>query len=71
MKTSAYLTLLSLAAAAHLATTAAAADSFRPGQPWLDDKGVHINAHGGGIMHHAGVYYCSPQTPPEIKTPIS
>ncbi len=24
---------------------------------WPDDKGMHINAHGGGILHHEGVYY--------------
>ena len=31
--------------------------SFRPGQLWPDNQGVHINAHGGGILFHAGVYY--------------
>lgn len=31
--------------------------SFRPGELWPDDKGVHINAHGGGILLHKGVYY--------------
>ncbi|MBW8780621.1 MAG: family 43 glycosylhydrolase [Verrucomicrobia bacterium] len=30
---------------------------FRPGELWLDDRGVHINAHGGGIIAHDGVYY--------------
>lgn len=30
---------------------------FMPGAFWLDDKGVHINAHGGGILQHGGVYY--------------
>ena len=24
--------------------------SFYPGQYWLDNNGVHINAHGGGIL---------------------
>ena len=32
-------------------------DSFTPGGLWLDDKGVHINAHGGGILYDHGVYY--------------
>ncbi len=32
-------------------------NSFRPGEPWPDDKQVHINAHGGGVLFHAGVYY--------------
>jgi hypothetical protein len=31
--------------------------AFRPGQPWPDSSGVPINAHGGGILHHDGVYY--------------
>lgn len=28
-----------------------------PGQEWPDDKGVHINAHSGGILFFNGVYY--------------
>lgn len=32
-------------------------DTFRPGAVWPDDQGRHINAHGGGILHHGGVYY--------------
>lgn len=32
-------------------------DSFIPGAIWPDDKGVHINAHGGGILFHNGTYY--------------
>jgi len=31
--------------------------SFRPGEIWEDTDGVHINAHGGGILYHQGVYY--------------
>ena len=31
--------------------------SFKPGQLWPDDKGVHIDAHGGGILLQGGVYY--------------
>ncbi|MFN2108426.1 MAG: glycoside hydrolase family 43 protein, partial [Anaerolineae bacterium] len=30
---------------------------FTPGALWPDDKGVHINAHGGGFLYHEGVYY--------------
>jgi hypothetical protein len=30
---------------------------FRPGQIWSDTTGLPINAHGGGILFHAGVYY--------------
>ena len=32
-------------------------NSFRPGALWPDNHGVHINAHGGGILCHEGVYY--------------
>ena len=31
--------------------------AFQPGALWLDDNGVHINAHGGGILYHEGKYY--------------
>ena len=31
--------------------------SFRPGELWPDNNGVHINAHGGGILLHQGLYY--------------
>jgi alpha-galactosidase len=31
--------------------------SFRPGELWPDDNGVHINAHGGGVLYHGGTYY--------------
>ena len=27
------------------------------GEIWLDDQGVHINAHGGGMLYHEGTYY--------------
>lgn len=30
---------------------------FRPGELWPDNHGVHINAHGGGVLFHAGAYY--------------
>jgi hypothetical protein len=49
--------ILSAALALLAAGASAAEQAFRPGQLWLDDKGVHINAHGGGIVLHAGTYY--------------
>ena len=52
-KTRVFLAAALLGAACH----AGPADAFRPGALWLDDKGVHINAHGGGILEHDGVYY--------------
>ena len=34
-----------------------AAREFRPGLLWVDNKGVAINAHGGGILFHQDRYY--------------
>ena len=31
--------------------------AIKPGEVWKDDRGVHINAHGGGILFFKGVYY--------------
>jgi hypothetical protein len=31
--------------------------SFRPGEIWPDNNGVHINAHGGGILFHNETYF--------------
>ena len=31
--------------------------SFEPGKVWLDDQGVPINAHGGGILYYGNTYY--------------
>ena len=31
--------------------------SLRNGELWPDDKGQHINAHGGGILKHGDTYY--------------
>jgi len=28
-----------------------------PGMVWQDNNGKHINAHGGGVLHHQGKYY--------------
>lgn len=30
---------------------------FKPGEIWGDDRGVHINAHGGGVLTANGKYY--------------
>src|SRR5277367_7036281 len=32
-------------------------NAFTPGEIWPDDHGVHINAHGGGILFHENRYY--------------
>jgi hypothetical protein len=31
--------------------------TIKPGEIWPDNNGVHINAHGGGILFHNGKYY--------------
>jgi hypothetical protein len=36
---------------------AAAAPVINPGEPWLDDRGRHIQAHGGGIIKLGDTYY--------------
>lgn len=28
-----------------------------PGEIWKDNNSAHINAHGGGILYHDGIYY--------------
>lgn len=33
------------------------AQTIKPGEIWPDNNGVHINAHGGGILFHEGTYY--------------
>ncbi len=30
---------------------------FKPGELWLDDKGNHVNAHGGGFLYYDNTYY--------------
>ena len=37
--------------------SAAGPKMFRPGEVWLDNHGVPINAHGGGILVHGGTCY--------------
>lgn len=32
-------------------------ESFHPGQPWNDQAGERINAHGGCVIFHDGIYY--------------
>ncbi len=59
MKKILFLTL-SCCLSAFLFTQADGAEkhvSFKPGELWTDDNGVHINAHGGGLLLNNGVYY--------------
>ena len=43
--------------AASPGTETAAHTVFRPGQPWLDTSGVHINAHGFSVVDFGGRHY--------------
>jgi hypothetical protein len=47
------ITLLCLAAAGLLA----APQTIKPGEVWPDDRGQHIQAHGGGIIKLGDTYY--------------
>lgn len=31
--------------------------TIAPGKLWPDTDGIHINAHGGGVLYHNGTYY--------------
>lgn len=33
------------------------AQSIKPGEIWPANNGIHINAHGGGMLFHEGKYY--------------
>ncbi len=49
--------LLLMASCEPAADSAAPVSLREPCALWPDDKGVHINAHGGGILWHEGRYY--------------
>jgi hypothetical protein len=51
--------LLALAhgALSGFAAPAPANDRFKPGQPWPDTEGAHINAHGFCVLNHEGKFY--------------
>jgi hypothetical protein len=46
-----------LACVAITFSVGAANREFHPGQVWHDTQGAPINAHGGGVLYHSGVYY--------------
>lgn len=51
------VTGMAVAAALGPAHAAAKTRAIRPGAIWRDNNGVHINAHGGGILRVAGRFY--------------
>src|SRR5579871_6778783 len=34
-----------------------AADTIKPGEVWLDDRGQQIQAHGGGVIRLGDIFY--------------
>jgi hypothetical protein len=56
---SAWIALILAAAVISIApaNATAAQTEFVPGEIWLDTDGAPINAHGGGVLFHGGVYY--------------
>lgn len=53
--TKALFTTLTLAFVMHGCVRAV--ETIRPGEIWEDNTGVHINAHGGGVLAKDGAYY--------------
>lgn len=51
------LILIALALVFIVAGAGAAPQTIRPGALWPDDRGRHIEAHGGGILKHGDTYY--------------
>jgi len=42
---------------AAIMTLSANAGDIKSGELWPDNRGIHINAHGGGVLLHDGTYY--------------
>ncbi|MDD4922836.1 MAG: glycoside hydrolase family 43 protein [Bacteroidales bacterium] len=51
------LLFILLSIAAMMPVCAQGNASFSPGEIWKDNNGVHINAHGGGILYFENKYY--------------
>jgi hypothetical protein len=52
-----FLTALAVLSKSPLLFAQSATDTIKPGQIWPDDKGQHIEAHGGGIIKVKNNYY--------------
>lgn len=59
MKRSKALAMIFMLLGISLPSTCPAATSavIKPGELWPDNNGVHINAHGGGMLYYEGSYY--------------
>ena len=56
MKTKCLLVIL-LLCSCYLIVAQTTYNEFKPGELWLDNKGNHINAHGGGFLYYNDTYY--------------
>ncbi|MEO7715416.1 MAG: family 43 glycosylhydrolase [Capsulimonas sp.] len=56
-KTSALCALIVMGALACVSAAPAKPQTVHPGDVWPDDKGNHIQAHGGGILKQGKTYY--------------
>ncbi len=50
-------TVITLLVALFISSFSYSATNFTPGKSWNDTGGAHINAHGGCVVYHEGVYY--------------
>ena len=57
MKTKLIISLFLLALSPTQIVAKDASKKFYPGEIWKDNNGVHINAHGGGVINYNGTYY--------------
>ncbi len=57
MKTKLIISLFLLALLPTQIVAKGASKKFYPGEIWKDNNGVHINAHGGGVIDYNGTYY--------------
>ena len=46
-----------LSSGSNTSAAPAALRVIKPGEVWPDDRGQHIQAHGGGIIKHGSTYY--------------
>ena len=57
MKKLQFLLSILISSTVGVSTAQKSLDKFSPGEIWPDNKGVHINAHGGGIFKSGKTYY--------------
>jgi hypothetical protein len=57
VRVAALLALLFAAGGLHAALRVVKSGVIKPGEPWLDNRGQRIQAHGGGITFWKGSYY--------------